>query len=87
MPKLQSSVVRGLRAHFNRKIGNLAVEALLAPKGRNLQVGRLERQVASQLSCEKWPAIEQDAFARAAACWRPSSECIMHPALAAYRWR
>lgn len=39
MPKLQSSIVRGLRAHSNRKIGNLAVEALLAPQGRNLQVG------------------------------------------------
>jgi omega-amidase len=38
VPKLQSSIVRGLRAHSNRKIGNLAVEALLAPQGRNLQM-------------------------------------------------
>jgi hypothetical protein len=29
MPKSQSQIVRGLRAHSNRKIGNLAAEALL----------------------------------------------------------
>ncbi|KAI7841643.1 hypothetical protein COHA_004663 [Chlorella ohadii] len=36
--EMQSSIVRGLRVHSNRKIGNLAVEALLAPQDRNLQM-------------------------------------------------
>lgn len=30
VPKSQSHIVRGLRAHSNRKIGNLAADALVA---------------------------------------------------------
>lgn len=33
---MESSIVRGLRAHSNRKIGNLAVEELLAGAGNSL---------------------------------------------------
>lgn len=33
MPKSQSHIVRGLRAHSNRKIGNLALEALIKAAG------------------------------------------------------
>eukprot|EP00887_Chlorella_sp_A99_P007128 scaffold2.g7128.t1 len=39
MPKTQSHIVRGLRAHSNRKIGNLAAELLLtAARNENMEV-------------------------------------------------